>query len=138
VSFDWLIRGGEVLDGTGAPPVRADVAVAGDRVVAVAPGLAGADEQARLEALLAAALDEGTFGFSTGLIYAPSVYAETAARGLQYPHVPVGSDNLGLCSGPEEAHPGKPHPRQHGCFAKILGTYVRERGSLTWARPSTR
>jgi N-acyl-D-amino-acid deacylase len=55
------------------------------------------------------------------------------ARGLQYPHVTVGSDNLGLCSGPEEAHLGKPHPRQHGCFAKILGTYVRERGTLTCA-----
>src|SRR6185436_1323774 len=29
-------------------------------------------------------------------------------------------------------HPGKPHPRQHGCFAKVLGTYVRERGVLSW------
>jgi N-acyl-D-aspartate/D-glutamate deacylase len=55
------------------------------------------------------------------------------ARGLQYPHVTIGSDNLGLCGGPEEAHVGKPHPRQHGCFAKILGTYVREQGTLSWA-----
>jgi N-acyl-D-aspartate/D-glutamate deacylase len=54
------------------------------------------------------------------------------ARGLQFPHVTVGSDNLGLCAGPEDTHPGKPHPRQHGCFAKILGTYVRERGVLSW------
>jgi N-acyl-D-amino-acid deacylase len=54
------------------------------------------------------------------------------ARGLQFPHVMIGSDNLGLCAGPEHAHPGKPHPRQHGCFAKVLGTYVRERGVLTW------
>ena len=54
------------------------------------------------------------------------------ARGLQFPHVTIGSDNLGLCAGPEEAHAGKPHPRQHGCFAKVLGTYVRERGVLSW------
>ena len=54
------------------------------------------------------------------------------ARGLQFPHVTIGSDNLGLCAGPEDAHAGKPHPRQHGCFAKVLGTYVRERGVLSW------
>ena len=54
------------------------------------------------------------------------------ARGLQFPHVTIGSDNLGLCAGPEHDHPGKPHPRQHGCFAKVLGTYVRERGVLSW------
>jgi N-acyl-D-aspartate/D-glutamate deacylase len=53
-------------------------------------------------------------------------------RGLQFPHVTIGSDNLGLCAGPEEAHAGKPHPRQHGCFAKVLGTYVREQGALSW------
>lgn len=54
------------------------------------------------------------------------------ARGLQYDPVMIGSDNLALCAGPETEHAGKPHPRQHGCFAKILGTYVRERGTLTW------
>jgi N-acyl-D-amino-acid deacylase len=38
--FDLLVRGGEVLDGTGAPPVRADVGVRDGRVAAVGP-LAG-------------------------------------------------------------------------------------------------
>jgi len=33
--YDILITGGMVLDGTGAPAVRADVAVSGDRIVAV-------------------------------------------------------------------------------------------------------
>ena len=37
--FDVLIAGGDVYDGTGAGPVRADVGVAGDRVAAVGPGL---------------------------------------------------------------------------------------------------
>ncbi|MBO0819474.1 MAG: D-aminoacylase [Nocardiopsaceae bacterium] len=37
--FDVLIAGGDVHDGTGAEPVRADVGVAGDRVAAVGPGL---------------------------------------------------------------------------------------------------
>ncbi|MFI6918823.1 amidohydrolase family protein [Nonomuraea spiralis] len=33
--FDVVISGGRVLDGTGAPPYRADVGIAGDRVAAV-------------------------------------------------------------------------------------------------------
>ncbi|MBI4409972.1 MAG: amidohydrolase family protein, partial [Gemmatimonadetes bacterium] len=33
--YDLLVRGGRVLDGTGAPWVRADVAITGDRIVAV-------------------------------------------------------------------------------------------------------
>ena len=36
VPYDVLIRGGTVYDGTGAPPRRVDVAIRGDRVVAVA------------------------------------------------------------------------------------------------------
>ncbi len=36
---DLVIRGGTVVDGTGAPPRKADVAIEGDRVVAVGPEL---------------------------------------------------------------------------------------------------
>jgi len=42
--IDLLIKGGRVVDGTGAPWVRADVAVRGDAIVAVAPRI---DEPAR-------------------------------------------------------------------------------------------
>ncbi|MBI3454666.1 MAG: D-aminoacylase [Candidatus Rokubacteria bacterium] len=53
-------------------------------------------------------------------------------RVLQHPPVMIGSDNLGLCAGPEATHRGKPHPRQHGCFARVLGTFVREGKRLSW------
>src|SRR5918911_4046004 len=35
--LDVLIAGGEVHDGTGSPPVRADVGIAGDRVARISP-----------------------------------------------------------------------------------------------------
>ena len=40
---DVIIRGGTVVDGTGAPARRADVAIAGDRIVAVEPDLSAGD-----------------------------------------------------------------------------------------------
>jgi N-acyl-D-amino-acid deacylase len=40
-TFDVVIRGGEVYDGSGKAPMVADVGVQGDRVTAIAPGLAG-------------------------------------------------------------------------------------------------
>jgi N-acyl-D-amino-acid deacylase len=44
VAADLVIKGGVVVDGTGAPPRSADVAVAGGRVVAVGEGLQGSEE----------------------------------------------------------------------------------------------
>jgi N-acyl-D-aspartate/D-glutamate deacylase len=38
-AYDLVIRNGTVVDGTGAPGVKADVAVAGDTIVALAPGV---------------------------------------------------------------------------------------------------
>ena len=39
--YDFLIRNGMVIDGTGKQAVIADVAVKGDRVVRIGPELAG-------------------------------------------------------------------------------------------------
>ena len=49
---DLLIRGASVFDGTGAPPMTCDVAVAGDRIVAVGSGLTlSAREEVQAEGL---------------------------------------------------------------------------------------
>ncbi len=47
--YDVLIAGGRVVDGTGAPWVHADVAIAGDRIAAVGD-LAGAPAKVRVDA----------------------------------------------------------------------------------------
>jgi N-acyl-D-amino-acid deacylase len=39
ITADVLLRGGSVVDGTGSPARRADVAIVGDRIVAVGPDL---------------------------------------------------------------------------------------------------
>ena len=52
--------------------------------------------------------------------------SDNVARALAHPAVMVGSDSLGLTSGPGP-HPGKPHPRMYGTFPRVLGEFVRER-----------
>src|SRR4029453_13146096 len=44
VGHDVVIRGGTVVDGTGAPGRRADVAIDGDRIAEIGDGLRGALE----------------------------------------------------------------------------------------------
>jgi N-acyl-D-amino-acid deacylase len=41
MAWSVLVKGGTVVDGTGAPSVRADVALEGDRIAAIGPDLAG-------------------------------------------------------------------------------------------------
>ncbi len=43
MTFDCILRGGRVVDGTGNPWLRADVGIRGDTIAAVAPSLDGAD-----------------------------------------------------------------------------------------------
>ena len=48
-SFDVLITNGRVVDGTGAPWFRADVAITGDRIVAIG-ALADREAKVRIDA----------------------------------------------------------------------------------------
>jgi N-acyl-D-amino-acid deacylase len=41
-AYDLIIRNGRIVDGTGAPWYRADVAIRGDTIVGIAPSIAGA------------------------------------------------------------------------------------------------
>ncbi len=51
---------------------------------------------------------------------------DNVAKVLAHPAVMVGSDSLGLTTGPGP-HAGKPHPRMYGTFPRVLGEYARER-----------
>lgn len=51
---------------------------------------------------------------------------EDVERIMQHPATAIGSDGTLTVFGD-----GAPHPRQYGTFARVLGTYVRERGVIT-------
>lgn len=46
-------------------------------------------------------------------------------KALKQSYVMIGSDSLGLSSGPGP-HAGRPHPRMYGTFPRVLGKYVRD------------
>src|SRR5690242_4549887 len=48
--FDTVIRGGTIVDGTGAAPYTGDVAIEGDRIVAVGPDVDGARARQTIDA----------------------------------------------------------------------------------------
>ncbi len=71
---DVLLKGGTVVDGTGAPRYQADVAIAGDRIVRVAPNIDPATAKIVVDA--------------KGLIVAPGFidnHAHVAPTIAQYP-----------------------------------------------------
>jgi N-acyl-D-amino-acid deacylase len=51
---------------------------------------------------------------------------DNVARVLAHPAIMVGSDSLGLTTGPGP-HAGRPHPRMYGTFPRVLGEYTRDR-----------
>ena len=93
MSFDLVVRDGTVLDGTGSGPVRADVGIRGERIEAVAPGLAAAGSRV---------LD------AAGLAVAPG-FIDIHAHGDVYPlicpdaparlHDGVTTEIIGNCGG---------------------------------------
>jgi N-acyl-D-amino-acid deacylase len=47
---DLVLVGGTIVDGSGAPPVRADLGIRGDRIVTIGPDLTAAESARRLDA----------------------------------------------------------------------------------------
>ncbi|HXG02232.1 MAG TPA: amidohydrolase family protein, partial [Candidatus Binatia bacterium] len=102
MSWSLLIRGGTVVDGTGAPRRAADVAVDGDRIAAVEPGLRG--EAARV-------ID------ATGLVVAPGFIDAHSHSDLFYLDCPAAESKIrqgcttevvGMCSfSPAPVHPAR-------------------------------
>jgi len=103
VAWSLLIRGGEVIDGTGAPRRRADVAVEGDRVAAVGPGLAG---QARR--IVDATGQVVTPGFIDIHSHSDLFYLETPAAESKL-RQGCTTEVVGMCSfSPAPVPPGRP------------------------------
>jgi N-acyl-D-aspartate/D-glutamate deacylase len=102
VSWSLLIRSGTVIDGTGAPRQAADVALEGDRIAAVGPGLRG--EAARV-------ID------AAGLVVAPGFIDAHSHSDLFYLECPAAESKIrqgcttevvGMCSfSPAPVHPDR-------------------------------
>ena len=56
----------------------------------------------------------------------PEAFEDQARRTLNHPAFMVASDGV--------YHGSLPHPRGYGCYAQVLGTFVRERGLVTLER----
>jgi N-acyl-D-aspartate/D-glutamate deacylase len=56
----------------------------------------------------------------------PEAFDAQARRTLNHPSFMVASDSV--------YHGALPHPRGYGCYAQVLGTFVRERGLVTLER----
>src|SRR5258708_3170740 len=92
-SFDIIIKGGTVYDGTGHPPVKADIGIKGDRIAAIGnlsraatirqyvigledkpPTSAQLDQ---MRELVRREMEAGALGITTALIYPPAFFAKT-------------------------------------------------------------
>lgn len=73
--------------------------------------------------LLIELVSQGTGGINHTLEDRPGGDVD---RVMQFPHTCIASDGSVF-----EFGTGNPHPRSYGCFPRVLGHYVRERGLLT-------
>jgi N-acyl-D-amino-acid deacylase len=107
--LDVLITGGEVYDGTGAHPVRADAA---------------------LDLIASGRSRVGTAFFSMS--------EDNLRKALARPWVAISSDGASMApEGAFLLAPT--HPRAYGSFARVLGHYVRDeklRGGVRRSRPA--
>jgi len=111
VAFDWLIRGGTVLDGTGAPGQLADVALSGDRVTAVAPALRG--EAARVVDATGCMVAPGYIDMHAHSDFALLAYPSAEAKVRQG----VTTEVTGMCGfSPARSRPGGGLLREWAAF----------------------
>jgi N-acyl-D-amino-acid deacylase len=117
VAWSLLLRGGTLVDGTGAPGRPADVAVEGDRIAAVAPGLTGQADRV---------LDV------TGRVVAPGFIDMHSHSDLFYLACPsaeskirqgVTTEVVGMCSFSPAPVRRDRHPETQGWIAGIVGHY---------------
>jgi N-acyl-D-amino-acid deacylase len=81
--FDVVLYGGWIVDGTGAPPTRADLAIAGDRIAAIG-NLAAAEDATRIDCtgryLLPGFIDAHVHG--DAMVFDPEVQLAALAQGV--------------------------------------------------------
>lgn len=101
-SYDVVLHGGWVVDGTGAPPVRADVGLVGDRITAVGR-LEAASSAERVECtgryLLPGLVDAHTH--VDAMVFDPQVQLANLAQGVT--SCIVGQDGLSFAPAPSPA-----------------------------------
>ena len=74
--FD-IIKGGQVIDGTGAPAFRADVTVKEGKLTVFTGSSEGIGaELENMESMLREAMENGAMGMTTGLIYPPGGFSK--------------------------------------------------------------
>ena len=137
MAWSLLIRNGTVIDGSGGARERADVAIVDDRIVAVAPDLAG-DADRLIDA--------------TGLVVAPGFIDIHSHSDFFYEQCPeaeskirqgVTTEVVGMCSfspapcTPESRHPVEQAAQSLGASLKVRWTTFDEYlDTLESARPS--
>ena len=152
MTFDLVIENGLVVDGTGTPGKRADVGIAGTRIVAtgdlkaaetgrrldatgciVAPGFIDIHNHSdlvlladgRAESMIRQGVTTQVTG-NCGLTPAP---VHDAIRD-DLRKTMVGADGRSFTPGGPTGE-GHPHPRSYGAFPRVFARYVREKGLLT-------
>ncbi|MFG2073857.1 N-acyl-D-amino-acid deacylase family protein [Nonomuraea maritima] len=125
MSFDVVISGGRVLDGTGAPPYRADVGIAGDRVEAVGR-LDGAAARTVIDATgrLVAPGFVDCHAHGDAAVFDPAVQRAALRQGVTT--FVLGQDGLSFAPGSAEtvAYASR-------YFAAVNGSLKRDEGPLT-------
>ncbi len=131
MAWSLLVKNGSLIDGSGAPARPADVAVDGDRIVAVGPGLAG--EAARVIDATGHAVAPGFIDMHShsDLFYFACPSAESKVR------QGVTTEVVGMCSfsqAPLRPEPARDRPGLGGRHRRAASTCAGSRSRSTSTR----